>query len=177
MFCRQVLHRFNLYVSALHRGRPAATKQIRLNPDGKEMRAESALPGTHGIEVTIIQLLAQIDILIDQALRCVCVHVNYDRPAMYREWIVYCRCGFRRISHSRFRFVSLNRLAVTRDLDRGDAKGQPCVAYYCATHSRKLPQFALLIWIQGHLESYGGVAIECKRVGEKSGARYEFFSK
>jgi hypothetical protein len=77
----------DLIVSPLHRLRAATAKQLRLNPDRKELRIKTACLRAHCVEVAVVELLLNIDVFVKQTLRGVDVHVDRDGTLMYREWI------------------------------------------------------------------------------------------
>ena len=113
---RQVVHGLNLNVGPFDRVRATAAKQVGLDPDGKELRVESAFIGAHGIEMPIAQTRLQINVLIDQTLGGVCVHINYKCAPVNGKRIVSRRWCFR--SRHWFRcwiFSFLGRVTIVRE--------------------------------------------------------------
>ena len=82
MLLGQGAHRFNLIVRALDSPRAAAAKELRLYPDGKELRIQPSLSCSDCIEVPILQSPAEVDVLVNQPLRRIGMHVNDDGAAV-----------------------------------------------------------------------------------------------
>ena len=75
---RQIAHSLDLNVGPLHRPRATAAEKLRLDPDGKELGVQSAFLCAHGVEMSIRQTPREIDILIDQTLRRIGMHIDDD---------------------------------------------------------------------------------------------------
>jgi hypothetical protein len=82
VFFRQSADRGYLIVGAFDCLRAAAAKQLRLDPDRKELRVQAAGPGPNCVEMTIAKCLLEIDSLIQQPLRGVGVHVDCNRAVV-----------------------------------------------------------------------------------------------
>jgi hypothetical protein len=72
-------------VSALHGLRAATAKQLRLNPNRKKLRIKSAGLRAHRVKVAVAELFLNIDVLVQQSLRRVNVHVDCDGSLVYRN--------------------------------------------------------------------------------------------
>ena len=70
----------DLIVSPLHRPRATTAKQLRLDPDRKELRVKTARLRAHRVKVAVAELLLNIDVFVKQTLRSVDVHVDRDGP-------------------------------------------------------------------------------------------------
>jgi hypothetical protein len=75
-------HGIDLIVSPLNGPRSAAAEELRFNPDRKELRIKPAFLGPDRVEVTISEPLRKIDLLVEQALRSIGVHIDGDSPTM-----------------------------------------------------------------------------------------------
>src|SRR5689334_1377024 len=79
MLLGEVLHCRYLIVCSFNRSWSATTKHLWFNPNRKELCVQSTGLCSHGIEVTVVQLLLKIDFFIEYSLHCVNVHVDGDR--------------------------------------------------------------------------------------------------
>jgi hypothetical protein len=78
----QFAHRFDLNVGTLHGVRAAATEQVRLDPNGKELGVEPAFFRADGVQMPILETRLEIDSLVDQTLGCIRVHINHNRAVV-----------------------------------------------------------------------------------------------
>jgi hypothetical protein len=104
-----------LNVSPFNGVRATAAKQVGLNPDGKELRVESAFICAHGIEMPVAETRLQINVLIDQTLGGVGVHINYKCAPVNGKRIVSRRWCFRSRHWFRWIFSLLGRVTIVRE--------------------------------------------------------------
>ena len=88
VFFGELAHGRNLCIGAFDGTRTTAAVQLRLDPNGKELRIESALARANRIEVSVGKSLREIHIFINEALRSVSVHIDGNRAAMNRDCVV-----------------------------------------------------------------------------------------
>src|ERR1044072_4832315 len=82
MFVRQRTTCFDLIVGSLYGSRASRAKQLRLDPDRKELRIQTSGPRPHGVEMAVAELLLNIDVLIKNSLHGVDVHIDRDSALM-----------------------------------------------------------------------------------------------
>jgi hypothetical protein len=87
MFVRERTYRLYLIVGSLHCTCAATAKQLRLNPDRKELCIQISGPRTHRVEVTVAELLLNIDVFIKDPLHSIYVHIDRDCALMNRKRI------------------------------------------------------------------------------------------
>ena len=130
MLLRQRAYCRNLIVGALHTLRATAAKQLRLNPDREKLRIEPAGFRAHRVKVAVAELLLDIDVLVEQALRRIDVHVDgfvrqYSllgapcaAPARYRIAVLKTAAsrGGSEAVHARLQAGSALRISVPRNL-------------------------------------------------------------
>ena len=76
--CSEGAHSSYLIVSPLHGFRPTATKQLWLDPDREKLRIKPAGLCAHCVKVAVAELLFDVDVLVEQTLRRIDVHVDSD---------------------------------------------------------------------------------------------------
>jgi hypothetical protein len=67
-----------LIVGPLHALRATTAKQLRLDPDREKLRIKPAGFRAHCVKVPVAELLLDIDVLVEQTLRRIDVHINGD---------------------------------------------------------------------------------------------------
>src|SRR5205085_69835 len=75
MLSDQLLHRPYLVICALDGDRPTAAVNLRVDPDGEELRVQSALAHSHGVQVAVRQAIVDVQSFDVHALCGVRVHV------------------------------------------------------------------------------------------------------
>src|SRR6185503_13135276 len=70
MLLREGAHCRNLVVGTLDALRATAAKQLRLDPDREKLRIKPAGFRAHRVEMAVAELLLDIDVLVEQTLRC-----------------------------------------------------------------------------------------------------------
>jgi hypothetical protein len=80
-------YRRNLIVRALYCPHPFLSKQLRFNPNRKKLRIKTACFCADCVEMTVAELLLDIDVFVEQSLRGIDVHIDCDRALMNGSWI------------------------------------------------------------------------------------------
>ena len=83
---------FDLRVGARDGALAAHAVELRLDPDGEELRVEPALAHAYGVEVRRLDAEADVGALVDDELHRVGVHVHGDGAAVNRERFVVRSC-------------------------------------------------------------------------------------
>jgi hypothetical protein len=91
LLCKRT-NRCYLIVTSLYGFRPTTAEQLRLHPDREKLCVEISGFRAHCNEVPVSELLLNIDVFIQQSLRGVDVHIDYDSASMNGE-----RVGGRRL--------------------------------------------------------------------------------
>jgi hypothetical protein len=78
MLLRKRAHGRDLIVGALNTLRTTAAKQLWLDPDREKLRIKAAGFRAHCVEVAVAKLLLDINVLVEQPLRCIDVHIDGD---------------------------------------------------------------------------------------------------
>ena len=120
----------DLLVGARDGARPAAPVELRLDPDGEELRVEAALAHARGVEVRGREPAADVRALVNDELHGVGVHIHGDGAAVDRRRVggggsLACRAR-RRGSFvcSQFTLLSVAAAKRKRQQERARARGQ-----------------------------------------------------
>jgi hypothetical protein len=84
MLLSEFLHRCNLIVGSFNGSWTATAKQLWFNPNRKELCIQSPGLCSHGVEVTVGQLLLEINFFIEHSLYSVSMHVDGDSAEVNR---------------------------------------------------------------------------------------------
>jgi hypothetical protein len=91
----------------------SASEKLRLYPDGKELSVQTSFFRAHGVEVTIRQQIFQIDMLVNEPLSSIRMHVDRDRPSVDLQRVAtgvfQLRLGLSVIVHIMFTAVAKKR--------------------------------------------------------------------
>jgi hypothetical protein len=80
-------HCRDLIVCTFNRACTSAAKQLRFHPDRKKLCVKISGLCAHCVKVAIAEFLLKIDVLVDQPLCGVGVHVHCDGALMDRHWV------------------------------------------------------------------------------------------
>ena len=88
MFLSERANRGNLIIRSFDRTWASTSKQLGLDPNREELCVQSTSLRPHSIEVPVGQLLLEIDVLIQDSLNGVSVHVNSDGPVVNSQRVI-----------------------------------------------------------------------------------------
>ncbi len=78
MFFGQRAHDRDLIISPFHRPRAGFAEQLRLDPDREKLCVQAAGLRAYGVKMAVVEFLLQVNLLVQQPLRGVGVHVDSD---------------------------------------------------------------------------------------------------
>jgi len=87
MIFNETMHGFDLIIGTPNRRRATGAVVMRVNPNGEELRRDTAATHTHSVKMSIREFTIDVNRFVNQPLRRVGVHV-YDNVIR-----VYARGG------------------------------------------------------------------------------------